>query len=67
MCPPLNNYTLMFPLDYVGTLCARDGVHTGPGSPNGQDAYDKKLIVMKFKRKVRGLSPSRNNLPNGKK
>lgn len=27
-----------------GTLCWRDGFKTGPSTPNGQDAYDGKLI-----------------------
>ena len=38
-------YKLLFPLDFVGTLCARDGIKTGPHTPNGEDAYDRKLIV----------------------
>ena len=46
-------YNLMFPTDFAGTLCARDGIKTGPHSPNGEDAYDRKLICMKMKRKVR--------------
>lgn len=41
------SYELMFPLDFAGTLCARDGIKTGPGTPNGEDAYDRKLVVMK--------------------
>ena len=44
-------YKLLFPLDFAGTLCARDGIKTGPHSPNGEDAYDRKLIVMKIRRK----------------
>lgn len=43
-------YSLMFPLDFAGTLCARDGIKTGPHSPNGEDAYDRKLVVMRKKR-----------------
>lgn len=43
-------YDLLFPLDFAGTLCARDGVKTGPGTPNGEDAYDRKLVVMRRKR-----------------
>lgn len=31
-----------------GTLAARDGFKTGPRPPNGQDAYDGKLIVASF-------------------
>ncbi len=31
-----------------GTLAARDGFKTGPRTPNGQDAYDGKLIVASF-------------------
>ena len=31
-----------------GTLAARDGIKTGPRTPNGQDAYDGKLIVASF-------------------
>ena len=30
-----------------GTLAARDGIKTGQRTPNGQDAYDGKLIVAK--------------------
>ena len=37
--------TLVIAEDIVGTLCARDGIKTGPGCPNGQDAWDGKLIV----------------------
>lgn len=44
-------YSLLFPLDFAGTLCARDGIKTGPHSPNGEDAYDRKLVVMRKKRK----------------
>ena len=43
------NYDLLFPLDFAGTLCARDGINTGPHSPNGEDAYDRKLVVMRRK------------------
>lgn len=46
-------YDLMFPLDFAGTLCARDGIKTGPHSPNGEDAYDRKLVVMIKRRKKR--------------
>lgn len=46
-------YSLLFPLDFAGTLCARDGIKTGPSTPNGEDAYDRKLVVMKMKRKSR--------------
>lgn len=44
-------YDLMSPLDFAGTLCARDGIKTGPHSPNGEDAYDRKLVVMRIKRR----------------
>lgn len=44
-------YDLVFPLDFAGTLCARDGIKTGPHSPNGEDAYDRKLVVMRMRRK----------------
>ena len=44
------NYDLLFPLDFAGTLCARDGIKTGPRTPNGEDAYDRKLIVMRMKK-----------------
>ena len=44
------NYDLLFPLDFAGTLCARDGIKTGPHSPNGEDDYDRKLVVMRKKR-----------------
>lgn len=37
--------TLVIVADAAGTLCARDGIKTGAGSPNGQDAWDGKLIV----------------------
>lgn len=37
--------TLVIVADACGTLCARDGIKTGPGCPNGQDAWDGKLIV----------------------
>ena len=37
--------TLVISEEVVGTLCARDGIKTGPGCPNGQDAWDGKLIV----------------------
>lgn len=29
----------------AGTLCWRDGFKTGTHTPNGQDAYDFKLVV----------------------
>lgn len=45
------NYDLMFPLDFAGTLCARDGIKTGSRTPNGEDAYDRKLICMRIKRR----------------
>ena len=45
-CKPL----LLFPTDFAGTLCARDGIKTGPHTPNGEDAYDRKLIVTKRKK-----------------
>ena len=41
---------LLFPTDFAGTLCARDGIKTGPGTPNGEDAYDRKLVVMRMKK-----------------
>ena len=44
-------YDLLFPLDFAGTLCARDGIKTGPRPPNGEDAYDRKLIVMRIRKK----------------
>ena len=44
------NYSLLFPLDFAGTLCARDGIKTGPSTPNGEDAYDRKLVVMRKRR-----------------
>lgn len=44
-------YQVLFPLDFAGTLCARDGIKTGPATPNGEDAYDRKLGVMKMKRR----------------
>lgn len=50
------NYDLLFPLDFSGTLCARDGIKTGPHSPNGEDAYDRKLVVMRMKRKRKFFS-----------
>ena len=43
-------YSLIFPLDFAGTLAARDGIKTGPSTPNGEDAYDRKLVVMRIKR-----------------
>lgn len=43
----------MFPTDFAGTLCARDGIKTGPSTPNGEDAYDRKLVVMKVVRRHR--------------
>ena len=39
---------VIWPLDCCGTLCARDGFKTGPRTPNGQDAFDRKLIVQSF-------------------
>ena len=42
-------YDLMFPLDFAGTLCARDGIKTGPSTPNGEDAYDRKLVCMRVR------------------
>lgn len=48
----MRKYDLMFPLDFAGTLCARDGIKTGPHSPNGEDAYDRKLIVMRKKKTI---------------
>lgn len=39
-------FRLAFPLDHCGTLCWRDGYKTGRRVPNGQDATEKKLIVM---------------------
>jgi hypothetical protein len=47
------SYSLLFPLDFAGTLCARDGIKTGPHSPNGEDAYDRKLVVMMKRKKTR--------------
>ena len=38
---------LLFPLDFAGTLCARDGIKTGSGTPKGEDAYDRKLVVVR--------------------
>lgn len=32
--------------EVCGTLAARDGIKTGPGCPNGQDAYDGKIVVV---------------------
>lgn len=49
--PDKSGYRLAFPLDFAGTLCARDGIKTGPHSPNGEDAYDRKLVAMVLKRK----------------
>lgn len=43
------NYNLLFPLDFAGTLCGRDDIKTGLHTPNGEDAYDRKLIVMSKK------------------
>lgn len=48
-----NKPQLLFPQDHAGTLCARDGIKTGPHTPNGEDAYDRKLIVTKIRRKSR--------------
>lgn len=39
---------LLFPTDFAGTLSARDGIKTGPGTPNGEDAYDRKLVVVRY-------------------
>ena len=39
------SFRLSYPLDCCGTLCARDGIKTGRRTPNGQDAFDKKLVV----------------------
>lgn len=44
------NHILLFPLDFAGTLCARDGIKTGPGTPNGEDAYDRKLVAFRVKK-----------------
>ena len=44
-------YDLIFPLDFAGTLCARDGIKTGPSTPNGEDAYDRKLVCMRVRRR----------------
>ena len=41
----LSSFRLSYPLDCIGTLCARDGIKTGRRTPNGQDAFDKKLLV----------------------
>lgn len=46
-------YQVLFPIDFAGTLCARDGIKTDPCTPNGEDAYDGELGVMKMKRKSR--------------
>lgn len=46
-------YSLIFPLDFAGTLAARDGIKTGPSTPNGEDAYDRKLVCM-VKRRLKG-------------
>lgn len=48
---PKKKYDLLFPLDFSGTLCARDGIKTGPHTPNGEDAYDRKLVAMRVKRR----------------
>lgn len=32
--------------EVCGTLAERDGIKTGPGCPNGQDAYDGKVVVV---------------------
>ena len=49
-------FDILFPLDFSGTLCARDGIKTGPHSPNGEDAYDRKLVCMRVRRKRRYFS-----------
>lgn len=41
---------IIFPLDFCGTLTARDGIKTGSGTPNGEDAYDKKLVCVRITR-----------------
>lgn len=46
---------MLFPLDFAGTLCARDGIKTGPSTPNGEDAYDRKLVVMRVRKRQRVL------------
>ena len=51
--PSGSGYRLAFPLDFAGTLCARDGIKTGSHTPNGEDAYDRKLVAMVLKRKKR--------------
>lgn len=51
-----NKYDLLFPLDFAGTLCARDGIKTDPHSPNGEDAYDRKLVCMRVRRKQKFYS-----------
>ena len=43
-------FDLIWPLDCCGTLCARDGIKTGPRTPSGQDAYDRKLVVQALHR-----------------
>ena len=43
-------YQILFTLDFAGTLCARDGIKTGLGTPNGEDSYDRKLGVMRRKK-----------------
>lgn len=43
-----SSFRLSYPLDVCGTLCARDGIKTGARTPNGQDAFDRKLIVQSF-------------------
>ena len=43
-------YQILFTLDFAGTLCARDGIKTGLGTPNGEDSYDRKLVVMRRKK-----------------
>ena len=48
-------YDLLFPLDFAGTLCARDGIKTGPSTPNGEDAYDRKLVVMRVRKRKKVL------------
>lgn len=41
----INGFNLVWPQDCSGTLCARDSIKTGRRTPNGQDAFDKKIIV----------------------
>ena len=57
-------YLLLFPLDFAGTLCARDGIKTGSGTPNGEDAYDRKLVVMGIRRRTRIMSKGDSETKN---